>query len=80
MGFGVWEEGVAGDYYRRGVSAGATLYRDAASMGSDEAEEFGKSPSRVLFDHGQCGRNFICVDVGVESGEDQFGGDTGGIG
>lgn len=80
VGFGVREEGITGDYYGRGVGAGAPLYRDAASMGSVEAEEVGESTSRVFFDHGQCGGHFVCVDIGIESGKDQFGGDARGIG
>lgn len=70
VGFGVREEGIAGDYNGRGVGAGAPLYGDAASMGSVETEEVGESTGRVLFDHGQCGRDFVSVDVGIESGKD----------
>lgn len=79
VGFGIREEGVAGDYYGRGVGAGTPLYGDAASMGSVEAEEVGESTGRVLFNHGQCGGNFVCVDVGIESGKDQFGSEAGSV-
>ena len=80
VGFGVWEEGVAGDNHGRGVGAGASLYGYAAGVGSVEAEEVGESPGCVLFDHRQCWGDFVCVGVGVEGGEDQFGGDTGSVG
>ena len=80
LGFGVREEGVAGDDHGRGVGAGASLHGYAAGVGSVEAEEVGESPGRVLFDHRQCRGDFVCVDVGVEGGEDQFGGDTGSVG
>ena len=49
-------------------------------MGSVEPEEIGESVSRMFFDHGQCRRNFVCVNVGIESSEDQFGREAGGIG
>ena len=80
VGLGVREEGVAGDDHGRGVGAGASLHGDAAGVGPVEAEEVGESPCRVLFDRRQCGRDFVCVDVGVEGSEDQFGGDTGSVG
>ena len=80
VGLGVREEGVAGDYHGRGVGAGASLYGYAAGVGSVEAEEVGESPGRVLFNHRQCRGDFVCVDVGIEGGEDQFGGDTGSVG
>ena len=80
VGFGVWEEGVAGDYHGRGVGAGASLHGDAAGVGSVEAEEVSEGPCRVFFDHRQCRGDFICVDVGVEGGKNQFGGDTGSVG
>ena len=80
VGLGVGEEGVAGDYHGRGVGAGASLDGDAAGVRSVEAEEVGESPGRVLFDHRQRRGDFVCVDVGVEGGEDQFGGDTGSVG
>ena len=54
--------------------------RNAASVGSVEAEEVGESSGRVLFDYGQGGGNFVRVDVGIESAEDQFGGEAGGVG
>ena len=80
VGLGGREEGVAGDYHGRGVGAGASLDGDAAGVGSVEAEEVGESLGRVLFDHRQCRRDFVCVDVGVEGGKDQFGRDTGSVG
>ena len=80
VGFGVREESVAGDYHGSGVGAGASLYGDAAGVGSVETEEVGEGAGRVLLDHRQCWGDFICVDVGVEGGEDQFGGDTGSVG
>ena len=80
MGFGVGVEGVAGDYDGGGVGDGTALYRNAACMGPVESEEVGESTGRVLLDYGQCVGNFVCVDVGVERGEDQFGGDAGGVG
>lgn len=49
-------------------------------MGSFEAEEVGESTGRVFFDDGQRGRYFVCVDIGIESSEDQFGGESGSIG
>ena len=49
-------------------------------MGSVEAKEVGESPSRVFFDYGQCGRNFVYVNVGVQRSEDQFSGEAGGVG
>lgn len=49
-------------------------------MGSLEAEEVGESTGCVLFDYGQCRGYFVRVDVGVESSEDQFGGEAGCIG
>ena len=79
MGFGVRVEGSAGDYYGRGVGTRASLYGNAASMGSAETEEVGESTGRVFFDHAQCGRNFVCVDVGIEGRQDQLGGEAGGI-
>ena len=77
--FGVREEGVAGDYHGRDVGTRASLHGHAACMGPVEAEEVGESAGRVLFDHGQGGRNFVRVDVGVESSEDHFCGEAGGV-
>lgn len=49
-------------------------------MRSLEAEEVGESTGRVFFDYGQCRGYFVRVDVGVESSEDQFAGEAGGVG
>lgn len=78
--FGGGVEGVAGDYYGRGVGAGTPLDGDAAGMGSVEAEEVGEGTGRVFFNQGQCGGYLVRVDVGIESREDQFGGEAGGVG
>ena len=80
VGFGLREEGVAGDDHGRRVGAGAALDGDAAGVGSVEAEEVGQGPGRVLFDCRQGRGDFVRVGVGVEGGEDQFGGDAGGVG
>ena len=80
MDFCVWEKGVAGDDHGRGIGTGTPLDGNAAGVGSAETEQVGKSAGRVLFDHGQGGRDFIRVDVGVEGGEDEFGGEAGGVG
>ena len=80
MDFGVWEEGIAGDDHGRGIGTRTPLDGNAAGMWSVEAEEVGESAGRVLFDHGQGGRDFIGVDIGVESGEDEFGGEARGVG
>ena len=80
MDFGVREEGIAGDDHGGGIGTGTPLDGNAASMGSIEAEEVSESAGRVLFDHGQGRRNFICVDVGIESGENKLGGNARGVG
>ena len=80
MDFGVREEGVAGDDHGRGVGTGTPLDGNAAGMGSFEAEEVSESAGCMLFDHGQGRRDFIGVDIGVESGEDEFGGEPRGVG
>ena len=77
---GVREEGIAGDYYRRGIGARASLHGNTASMGSTEAEEVGESTSRVLFDHGQCWGDFVGVYIGIEGCKDQLSGEAGGVG
>ena len=34
----------------------------------------------MLLDYGQCGGDFVCVDVGIEGSEDQFGSEAGSVG
>ena len=79
VGFGVGVEGVAGDDYGRGVGHGAPLHRNAAGVGSVEAEEVGECTGRVFFDHGEGGRYFVRVDVGVKGRQDQLGGEARGV-
>lgn len=80
VGFGVGVEGIAGDDDGRGVGVGASRHGNAACMGSVKAEQVGQSTGRVLFDQGQCGRDLVCVDVGIEGSEDQFGGEARSVG
>ena len=79
VGFGGGVEGVAGDDYGRGVGHGAPLHGNAAGVGSGEAEETGEGTGRVFFDHGEGGRYFVRVDVGVQGRQDQLGGEAGGV-
>lgn len=79
VGFGQGVEGVAGDYHGCRVGAGTSLYGNAACVRSIEAKQVGEGTGRVLFDDGQCGGDFVCVDVGIEGGEDHFGSDAGSV-
>lgn len=52
----------------------------SACVGTLQAEEGGEGAGGCFFDDGEGGGGVVDVEVGVEDGEDDFGGYAGGVG
>lgn len=80
VGFGGGVESVAGDDNGGGVGGRAALDGDPACVGTVQAEKGGEGFGGGFLDDGEGGGGVVDVEVGVEDGEDEFGGYAGGVG